>query len=100
MPRRKTEDTPRDRSARGRSKASETAADLARGANGLTDYFEAQEAAVQGMMKAHVEAMNTVMTASMAATTTSLRAMASFWTVGLGATTRADTTKDKDESAG
>lgn len=68
--------------ARDRKAADETAADLARGANGVSDYTDAQEA-VQGMVEAQMKVMNAMMSASVEATQASLKAMANFWTAAL-----------------
>ena len=56
-------------------------ADLARGANGLGEPVDPQEIA-QGLLKAQVEAMNTMMTASVDMTTATLKAMTQMWGVG------------------
>ncbi|MBP0481598.1 hypothetical protein [Sagittula salina] len=81
MATRKTETRP-EGAARARKAATEEAADLARGANGLGDYAEAQEA-MQGMLDAQMKAVNTMMSASVEATQASLRAMTSFWAAAL-----------------
>ncbi|EBA08250.1 hypothetical protein [Sagittula stellata] len=73
----------RDRSTRARAPAREDAADIARAANGLGEYHDTQHEAVQGVMRAQMDVMNTMMTASMTATATSLKAMAAFWTAAI-----------------
>ena len=78
----------RDRTSRARAPASEEAADIARAANGLSEYYDTQHEAVQGVMKAQMDVMNTMMSASMNATTTSLKAMAAFWASAIPGTRR------------
>lgn len=70
---------PRDRSARARTKASEETVNLARGADGLTEMYEAQQEAMQGMMKAQMDAVNTMIQAS----AQSWKMMADMWTSAL-----------------
>lgn len=62
-------------------------ADLARGANGLSEPTDPQEIA-QGLVTAQVEAMNTMVSASVNMTTATLKAMTQFW--GLGVPKRRD----------
>ncbi len=68
--------------ARPKKQTDPSVADLARGANGLSEFHDMEEAA-RGLMKAQVNVMNTMVTASMSATTASLKAMTQFWTAAL-----------------
>ncbi len=70
---------PRDRSARTRTKATEETVNLARGADGLSEMYEAQQEAVQGMMKMQMDAVNTMIQAS----AQSWKLMADMWTQAL-----------------
>ncbi|MFW2588826.1 hypothetical protein [Sagittula sp. SSi028] len=53
----------------------EETADLARGANGLSDLYDAQQEAAEGMIRANMEAVSAVM----AATASTWQAAAAFW---------------------
>ena len=73
----------RERVSRRQSERSDPEiADLARGANGLGDPADPQEIA-QGMMKAHLEAMNTMVSASVDMTAATLKAMTQMWGMGV-----------------
>ncbi|WP_425071399.1 hypothetical protein [Sagittula sp. S175] len=76
MATKKTTGPRRESSARDRRKASEEDADLARGANGLSEFHEAQQEALEGMMKVQMEAVNTMINA----TAQSWKMMTDFWT--------------------
>ncbi|WP_136442943.1 hypothetical protein [Pacificoceanicola onchidii] len=65
-------------------------ADLARGADGLTEGYDAETVA-RGLLEAQLAAASAMFTASMAVTTGSFKAMAAFW--GADQTGRDD--KDK-----
>jgi hypothetical protein len=57
-------------------------ADLARGANGLGEPVDPQDLA-HGLMKAHLSAMNTMVTASLSVTTATIKVMSQMWSVGM-----------------
>ncbi|WP_417206196.1 hypothetical protein [Antarctobacter sp.] len=67
-------------------------ADLARGANGLGEPADPQEIA-QGLLKAQMEAMNAMMSASVDMTTATLKAMTQMW--GASAPKRRDEDADR-----
>ena len=75
---------PMDRASRSRPvKGSDPGvADLARAANGVGEPVDPQEIA-QGLMKAQMEAMNTMVSASMSMTAATLKAMTQVWGMGL-----------------
>jgi hypothetical protein len=68
--------------ARPQKQTDPSVADIARGANGLNEFQDMEDAA-RGLMAAQVNVMNTMVSASMSATTASLRAMTQFWTAAL-----------------
>lgn len=82
----------KETSARRAERSDPEVADLARGANGLGEPADPQEIA-QGLLKVQMEAMNTMMTASVDITTATLKAMTQMW--GMGATGRRDGDKDR-----
>ncbi|WP_323766513.1 hypothetical protein [Antarctobacter sp.] len=81
-----------DSSSRRAERSDDEVADLARGANGLGEPADPQEIA-QGLLKAQMEAMNTMMSASVDMTAATLKAMTQMW--GMGAAKRPDEDEDR-----